>query len=1277
MPWIAISSILINLLALATPLFMLQVYDRIVARGSLDTLSIIAIGATIAIIAEAILRIIRSHLSAWVSARFEHKAMLEIASRALAMPLHEFEKLGAGNFQDQFKGVQSLKAFYSGQTFQQIIDLPFTLLYIIIVLLINPWVGLLLIVGYAAFAILVMHLAKEHEFLVKERKVLDQRRNNFLVEVLSNIHTLKALAMESAMLRRYERLHQAGANAFKNLAYALDIAAGVGAIFSPLMTMLVVALGTYLVITGHLTTGELAACILLGLRSLAPIQRLGTIYTRHKQETMMRDDVATFMVRPPLSSAEASKAPPIQGACGVELKKISYQYPGAKEPLFKNLSLTIEPGECVVLFGDNGAGKTTLLHLIGGVIAPTGGAVKIGGQDLSGFDADKIREKVAYLPQKTNLFEGSLIDNITVFDPKRMDGGLEKASVMKIGDFVSKLPKGWDSNVGDAAAEAMPPGFKQRIAVVRALSADPNVILFDDATASIDSQGEASILEYLKSIKGKYTIVIVSQRPSIQKMADREVTLKNGKLFDGLHKDDSLETIKPSAPLETQPPTTTVTPSVGSPTDLWERTRTSLASTFKNMSDLACCLPSLLRALGWRQSAREVADKLPYFTDTLDLTGFENAMAHLGYRSTEARCSIARIDNRSLPCLFIPDTGRAFVILSRLGNRFTVSYDIADADQEVSDLGIHGRALFFTKVEDKPQAQEIAWVPKTVGRFRPLVVQAGLASIISGLVVITGALFINAAYNQVIPSASVPTLAFLAFGVLIALVVGAFFIVHRAKILSTIAGRVDFLFGSTILQQIMGLSPSMTERSAVGAQMARLGSFEAVRDLFTGPLASTILESPATLVVLVALGIINPVALLVVLVVLVVYGFLYWLLAPITNKRVATVGQTSTRRNEFIVEMLYKMRTIRECGGSHTWLARFRDVSAEAAMASYWAEKLASSLVGVSYFVMMFAGLMIVTITVPFTLDQTLGAGALMASMLLMWRVLGPIQTLFNNLTRIERVRSAVRQIDNLMKIRGERVQMTASPAARGLNGKVEFQRVSFRYALNVDPALVGVEFTVTPGELIAITGPNGGGKSTLLKLILGMYQPQAGSILIDGVDIRQLDPVELRRLVGYSPQETQFFRATISQNMRLAKPDATEQEIRDALELAGALEETLALPSGLEARIGDGFSEQLPASLRQKYALARAYLTNAPIMLFDEPGTGLDDYGDRKFMEALQKLKGKTTIFFISHRPSHIKLADTVLVFDRGYLRAAGKPSDLYKPAPSAAKPAVNPAAT
>jgi len=318
-------------------------------------------------------------------------------------------------------------------------------------------------------------------------------------------------------------------------------------------------------------------------------------------------------------------------------------------------------------------------------------------------------------------------------------------------------------------------------------------------------------------------------------------------------------------------------------------------------------------------------------------------------------------------------------------------------------------------------------------------------------------------------------------------------------------------------------------------------------------------------------------------------------------------------------------------------------------------------LVSTSYFLMMLSALAIVVASVPAVWEHSISSGALIASLLLMWRVLTPVQTIFTNMTRLERIGNAVKQIDNLMRIQTERAEAGTSISNRALRGEIEFSRVSFRYSVKVDPALIGIDFKVQPGQIVAITGPNGGGKSTLLKLILGMYQPQAGAILLDNVDIRQIDPLMLRRYVGYAPQDIQLFRATLAQNLRLSRPDATDEELYQCLEMAGALEQVLGLPRGLQYRVGDNTNE-LSASLKQKLSLARAYLTRAPILLFDEPGNGLDELGDKKFIETIKALRGKTTVVFISHRPSHIMLADTLMIFDKGYLRVSGAPEALLR---------------
>ncbi|MDP3621397.1 MAG: ATP-binding cassette domain-containing protein [Polynucleobacter sp.] len=1288
------ASIVINLLALAFPLLMLQLYDRILPNHSIDTLGLFAIGVGIAVALESITRIARSYTTAWISSRFEHKAMMAVAERILMEPLHQFERQGTGAVLESFKSVSSLKHHYSGQTFQQLMDLPFTLFYVLIIFILNVWIGILVTVGYCIFIYVTWKMGRHDPELIHQQKNADLRRSNFLNETLNNIHTMKSMSMESLMLRRYERLQERSARIMARMTFMGDMSSGVGNVFSPLMTALIVALGAYLVITHDLTNGELAACVLLGMRSLAPLQRLGGIWTKFQQDEVLRDGLAKTLQMPgfplstTLSNADTLDIPSKAVIpSSIELKELSYRFPGASHKIFDRLNLRIDAGECVAITGDTGAGRSTLLQLMAGILTPTEGQVLINGQNLSQIDLRKLTEEIAYLPQHSQMFEGSLLDNASVFDALRVDRALSTAQSLGLGDFVSRMPRGWDSPVGDMATDSLPPGYRQRIAIVRALSNQPNVVLIDDPTSTIDSEGDAVFHRFLEAIKGKITLVIVSQRPSYLRLADKTLYLSGGQL--NAVSPGQLSTLSAMQKESNQPQNQSVAlSSAASPyfhynpisteayfdsplkrghidAQRWERTNQTVHSNFKNETDLSTCLTLLLKLMNSRGSAREVAESLPYFTESLDLPGFHNAMAQLGYKVAKVRCALGDLDARSLPCLFLPDDGFAFIAMGRIGQQIRKGSSVSGEIDLEPDLAMMGQAFFYELVGDK-EVDHRSWVFRVMLRFAPLIGQATISALVTGLVIMAGPLFMMVVYSTIIPSGAKDTLFYLGLGSVIALGMAYFFMRQRARILSYIAGRIEYLFGATILQQVFKMSPAYTERASVGSQTARLQSFEAIRDMFIGPLASTILESPATLILLIVLSIINPIALLIFAVMAAVYAGLYWIFSLPIRERVEAVGKETARRNEFLVEMITKMRVVRECGAQTLWFERFREISANATMASFKAEQMSSLLVGVSYFVMMLSALLIVTATVPAVFDLTVSSGALIASMMLMWRVLTPIQTIFTNMTRIERVRSAAHQIDGLMKIQGESQGSASSLTARGVDGSIEFARVSFRYSLNVDPALIGVEFRVAPGEMVAISGPNGGGKSTLLKLLLGMYQPQAGAILIDNVDIRQLDPIELRRMIAYAPQDVQLFRATIAQNLRLARPDANDDEVYQALDMAGGLEQVLALPKGLEYRVGDNTND-LSSSLKQKISLARAYLTRAPIMLFDEPGAGLDEYGDRKLMETLKELKGKSTIIFISHRPSHIRIADTLLVMDKGYLRAAGPPNELLKQ-PSAA---------
>ncbi|MEN9682911.1 MAG: hypothetical protein RLZZ427_662, partial [Pseudomonadota bacterium] len=922
------------------------------------------------------------------------------------------------------------------------------------------------------------------------------------------------------------------------------------------------------------------------------------------------------------------------------------------------VSFAVKQGEALLIAGENGSGRSTLLGLIAGFLAPSAGQVQLFGVDVAEFDRPQLNRLVGYLPQRAMMYEGTLLQNATMFRSEMNDRARAVAQELGFADFILALPQGWETRVGDAAAESLPPGLRQRIGVIRALASDPPVILFDDATASVDSEGEEAIIAYLNRVKGKKTLILASHRPSLMKLADETVRLAApGGAASGKSAAGAAQEARAVAGFDQL--SAQAGRSYGDP--FWTRLDRAVAGAFRAENDLSRIVAPLLREIGWRGEIRDVIEALPYYADELDVTGLSSAIARLGYTVTERTGEIEAIDDRGYPCLVLPDAGDALLLLGNGIDGYTVTGGVAGSQRIAPPLG-RGRALFFAP--DLEATNPVAgWTRATLARLRPPLVQAAVVSILIGILMLAMSLFTTLVFNQVLPTGARDLLGYALLGVLLALGLAAGLQRYRAVLLAYLAGRVEYVFGTAAIGKIMQLSPSYTERSSVGSQIARLNSFEAIRDVFASPIAATLLELPATLIIAVVLCLINPVALPVLAVTVIAYAALYLLVEPLARERIGAQGRLAARRNEFLVEMISKMRGIREGRAEQVWLDRYSQVSADASFAAFRTEQASAVLSSGAYLLMMVAGLAMIAFSIPGTFDGSVGAGALVASLILMWRVLGPMQTLFNNLSRVGRVRSAARQFDMLMQLKGERLPNETRASLSALRGHIELARVSFRYSMNADPAVVGVTLDLPAGSMTAVTGANGSGKSTLLKLLLGMYTPQAGTIRIDGIDLRQMDPVDLRRLVGYVPQETQFFRATIAQNLRFAQPDATDAELTEALEIAGALKQVMELPGGLDYRIGDSASERLPASLRQKLVMARAYLTRAPILLFDEPATGLDYESDACFIGALKALKGQRTVIFISHRPSHLKLADNVVLFRDSYVQGVVPPATLFPP--------------
>lgn len=1278
------AGVVINVLGLSFPLLMLQLYDRILPSQSMSTLTLFVAGIAVALCLEALTMMARSSMTAWIAAKFEHAAMTQAVSRFLREPIQDFEQKGAGEITHIVRSISGLKSLYAGSSYQQLSDLPFSLIYVLIIMLINPLLGQVLLVAQLCFGGFSWWFSQLTVTLMQNKTAADQRRGNFTHETLNNIHTIKSMTMELPMLRRYERLQHTCAKALYQLIYRSDISTALGSTLNPLLTVFVIGLGAYMVIHESMSVGELAACTFLAMRSLAPLQKLTGLFAKLRQDRLLALELNTLLLKPALVIDELAQASDSDtGAmfaethvgAAVSVSGLRYRFARSSDPfmIFNDLSLDIAPGQCVALVGPGASGRTTLMQCLAGLLQPEAGSVKIDGQEAQEVERNGAGGRVVYLSTAAKMFDGTLLENITAFNPARVTAALQIAESLGLTEFVSNLPRGWDTIVGNTANEILPPGYRQRLAIVRAFSSQPNLVLFDDANAEVDLPGDRLLLEFLKSIQGRVTLVLVTQRNEFQALAERLIALQHGKAVELTLQDwQSQQTLAANVNAAVASSAKRFDGYLGklqasmalSDKGLthWQRIEATVSRQFlKGANDFSGCFSLLLKLLNARHSAREIAEVLPYYEDHMTRPEFLNSLARLGFKTTLVSCALADIPESALPCLFVPDAAPCFVVIGRVGAQVRVTASIDQETELHADSLLVGQAYFIHPVDIA--ANERQPVRRVLQRFIPQFLQSGVAEFFAGLLLVTSPLFSMAIYSAVIPSGATDTLLYLGTGTVLAVALSFLFSRYRIALLSEVTGRIDFLFGTMVAGQLLKMPVGYTEGASVGAQTTRLHGFESIRDMFSGPLAATLLDLPVTVVFLIVLALINPMALLVFVAVIVAYVFLYMIYEPMVSRQSEKVGAALNARSEFLTESAYKMRLIKECGIEQIWFKRFKSISAEASTLLFQAEKTTARIAALSHLLMMLAALMIIAISVPLVLSQEIGAGALVASTMLMWRVLTPIQMFFSNLRRFNNIRGAVQQIDGLMSIQGERFE-TTNAVSRLMAGKVEFSKVSFRYAQSADPALVGVDFSIRHGQTVALTGPDGGGKSTLFKLLLGLYPAQGGAILIDGIDIRQLTPFEIRRRIGYMPEDrSHLFRATIAQNMRLVRPEATDDDILAALELAGGLEQVLRLPNQLAYRSGDN-KQDLSISTRRKFALARAYLAGASILLLDEPTSGLDPLADQKFSEFLAAAKGKITIIFVSHHPVHIRLADTLMVFENGYLRATGSPNDLLKPA-------------
>ena len=677
---------------------------------------------------------------------------------------------------------------------------------------------------------------------------------------------------------------------------------------------------------------------------------------------------------------------------------------------------------------------------------------------------------------------------------------------------------------------------------------------------------------------------------------------------------------------------------------------------------LAGSLMPLLDRLGWSGDAREICETVPHFVDGIDLVDLRNIFVGLGFQSHPEKTTSSQLDDRLLPCLFVSDDGEEVIpVLRRTASGLEIWKDGSYKEISLKDE-FSGTAYYFTRTEQAArdfQLFRFGWFGKALKQFKRSVAILLTVSLFTNVLAVIFPLTIMFIYDRVIGSGSTETLPYILLGIAILLSADLSLRLIRSRLLGFVAGRLDYLLGTAAFSKILSLPPAYTERSAVSAQLARIKEFESLRDFFTGPLAMTVLELPFTLLIVGVIGFVAGWLALVPFLTIIGFVVLAIFMLPKAKELSRIASVKSALQEDLMVETLTKARSIRDLGTEPIWQNRFRLITGQATSAVAASENYSAKMDSIGHGLVMASGIMVLALGALSVINGALTIGALIASMILTWRVLTPIQTSFLAYSKLDQIGKSLQQLNGLMRLESESFPFGSNLISRDLSGDIVFNRVSFRYQNGGDPALLGTTFRIKQGELVTIIGANSSGKSSILKLISGLYQPQGGSITMADVDLRQMDPIDLRQRIAYVPQKPDIFYGSIAQNLRLSNPLATNEELEQAAQMTGLLDLVNDLPEGFDTRIGLGQLQDLPPGFLQRLSLTRAVVRKAPIIVLDEPGQSLDTAGDQDLMDLLEALRGNTTVVMVSHRPSHIRMSDSVIVMNEGVVEYQGAPDE------------------
>ena len=694
---------------------------------------------------------------------------------------------------------------------------------------------------------------------------------------------------------------------------------------------------------------------------------------------------------------------------------------------------------------------------------------------------------------------------------------------------------------------------------------------------------------------------------------------------------------------------------------------------------LVACLAFLSKHYGNPRPAEALVAGLPLGDDGLGWQAFERAADRAALLVEPAKRSLARFRDVELPAILRLKDGRCLVMMGRrrAGNRRSTLWietvePTAEAEarehtaEDLSRL-YAGEAILVrpdTSAEDPVEGvsgkSTSNWFWSAFTPCAWIYRQVVLATVIINLFALALPLFFRNVYDRVIPNHAVETLWALGLGVVVAAVLDFVLRGVRAYFIDIASRQSDVTLANRIFSRVLGARLAFRGASS-GARANVLREYETLRDFFNSLTLATFGDMPFIVLFIAAIWLVGGELAIVPAITVPAVAVIVLLAQVPLNRLVARSFAAAAAKNGVLFETLNGLETVKSLG-AESWAADAWERSvAESIRTSVKMRLISSISLNVVVTAQMLSAVALMVLGVNAIAAGDISAGSLFAAVILNSRAIAPLGQVARVLSLMYRARLAYKALQGLVAAPQERPNRARFVNHPKIAGAVRFKNVTFTYPGEKQPALKEVSFSVAPGERVAFVGPIGSGKSTLLRLVLNLYSPDSGAVLVDNLDVVNMDPALLRVGVGYMPQDIQLFRGTLRSNICLHDRYASDDAVIKAARRSGALDWINQRAAGFDTPVGER-GDGLSGGQRQSVALARALLRDPPVMLLDEPTSDMDALSEQAFVRQMKGEAAGKTLLLVTHRPALLELVDRVVVLDGGSVQMDGPKHQVMK---------------